>query len=275
MNDILDDIDDMIEAGDFDFPAIPEIAQKAIEMSRSEKSTIADLVRIIEHEPVLCSSIISVVNSPAMRTAIEIKDLPTAIARLGMLYTCSFVIGVSLRNAFEASSKTGRVLISKTWKRADQVAEISSLFAGHANSKHTHEAVFAGLIHNIGELAVTRYIDEVAPHALDAWNQTSNKLEISAKIGDLAIYEWGLPKEYQNLCSTVLNQDSVGYIATLAVRCALLWNENDDEFENSTPGWMDSQSVEKLGLPNDLSCDAFKFLMKKIRNINHALDVRI
>jgi HD-like signal output (HDOD) protein len=91
--------------------------------------SIADVVKIVNLDPVIASKLIQVANSPLYRTVKPIAKLHDAINRLGLKATQNLVTSISLHNLFRSKSRLLNNRIQQLWRQSIQVASLSYTLA--------------------------------------------------------------------------------------------------------------------------------------------------
>lgn len=142
-------------------PTLPEVALRAREAAESPHSNAADIARVINNDPAIAARVIKVANSPLMRGPREIKDVQTAIARLGLTCICNLITGLAMEQMFQATSDVVDKAMRKSWSHATEVAGIAHVLCRHYTPHlKPDQAMLAGMIHEIGVLPILTYAEE-------------------------------------------------------------------------------------------------------------------
>ncbi len=145
-----------LSTGNVSLPAIPDIAARVLTALDDETVTTDKLERIVSSEPVLAARIVQLANSAALNfTGRRVSELRTAIARVGfgMVRTTSMAYALAqLRRSklFETIQQPLSVL----WNRCTLVAAMSRVAAVRISRVNPDTAMFAGLLHGVGELYI-------------------------------------------------------------------------------------------------------------------------
>lgn len=182
-----------------DLPTLPVVAQKLLVLLQ-DPDYVADEVRlVIESDQALAARILKLVNSPAYGIARDIKSVDRAMVLLGSEALKNVVMCAGVSAAMEAIG--GGVALDGFWHHAAFVGTAASVLAERSGLVDPGEAFLAGLVHDIGELA----LDVVQP---DRWQRVldlgaSGRLEnekrylglTHQRAGQLLLTAWCLPDD--------------------------------------------------------------------------------
>jgi HD-like signal output (HDOD) protein len=145
-----------VSAGDVELPAIPDVAARVRTALEDERVSATQIERIVSGEPVLASRIVRLANSAALNVSgRQVSDLRTAVARVGfaMVRTASTAYALAqLRNAEQLRGMERP--LAALWSRSTLVAAQCRLVALRISHVNPDTAMFAGLLHGIGELYI-------------------------------------------------------------------------------------------------------------------------
>lgn len=133
-------------------PSFPQAAAKLLEASKDEKSTLADLAKIVETDPGISVRVLEIVNSAMYGLKRKITTLSDAVVFLGLNEIKKLALGMTI---FEKLFKTGhaerfdRLLF---WRHCISVAVLSQEIAKEIQYPDPEEAYIAGLLHDIGKV---------------------------------------------------------------------------------------------------------------------------
>lgn len=135
---------------------IPMTLKKVIEVVGDDRSSIADLVKVIEHDQSLASRIIAVSNSAFYGFRGQVKSIPNAAVILGFDMVRNLAVSVSL-----FKSTNSLKFMEKLWVHSFEVATASSLVADRTGLVKKEDAFLAGLINDLGRVILYQlYGDE-------------------------------------------------------------------------------------------------------------------
>jgi len=149
---ILEDIARDLSSNEVSFPTFLDITFQVRNALKNPNLTVEQLAKLVGAEPLMSTRIIRMANSVAMNpSGREIADVKSGILRVGMeaVRTVSFAVAMSqLRHSsdmapFESISK-------KLWEHSSHVASMSRVLARKIARINGDEAMFAGLVHDVG-----------------------------------------------------------------------------------------------------------------------------
>ena len=185
-----------ISSGEFLLPSWPEIAVQINRALDNDECSMEQVVRLIGSEPVLAARLLKVVNSDLHDGGEPIKDLRTAVNRLGV----DVVRGEAISLSTEQSCH-GLVLrpikpyLAELWRHSIRVAAITYILAKQYTKISPDEAHLAGLLHDVGKLYVLMRIQDnpvfidnerSLQEIMDAWHTS---------IGAAIIESWKFSEE--------------------------------------------------------------------------------
>lgn len=135
-----------------EFPPLPAVVNKILQVSSDPESSIDELARIVEAEVGLSSSVIKLANSPFFGLSREVSSIPHALAVLGMEEVRNMVLAKAMFNTFSDFRKKGE-RVNTLWKHSFYSALAAQTIADRMGSEDSGLFV-AGLIHDIGKMVI-------------------------------------------------------------------------------------------------------------------------
>ena len=180
-------------------PALPETIQRVREAMTDPDSSIKDVSDIIIMDPPVAAKILSVANSAAYGFPQRVEDFTLAVSLLGLRETYCIVLSVAVIDLFKKSKHFD---YKGFWVEAMCCAAASRLVAKAAGQRKRVGVFSAGLLHNIGRVALSEVAPEIyakidqsiAGDELLAAEQSTIGLSHTEAGFELAIH-WGLPKD--------------------------------------------------------------------------------
>jgi c-di-GMP-related signal transduction protein len=114
--------------GELKIPSFPDIALK-LRKAIQQDYEIADIVKIVNMDPVISAKLIQVVNSPIYRSLNPISNCLDAINRLGLTTTRNLVTSFSMNNLINSENPLTKQLIQFNWLQSIKVSSISHTLA--------------------------------------------------------------------------------------------------------------------------------------------------
>ncbi len=195
-------------------PSLPEVAIKVRQMLEDENVTADRLALTINADAAIAAKLMRAANSPIYHGASKCDTTKNAIVRLGLRTTQQLVLSFALRDLFQTSSKVMRAKMVESWEQSVEVAAISFVIADmiprfrYANE----EVMLAGLIHDIGIIAILNFI-ELSPSLSLNPEKAEKAIEYLRRDAGVAILtHWNFPEELIELVQDVHNWGRSGSI---------------------------------------------------------------
>jgi len=182
--------------GEVSFPTFIDATVK-VRLAVNDPSVTADrLARIISAEPLLSAKVVKLANSAALnQTGKEISDLKKAVLRVGFASVRTTAVAVAMEQLVASKDLEAFRQTSQTvWQHSLDVAAISYVLARKLTKLNPDEAMFAGLVHDIGHFylmsraskypELTEHSEELGP-LLQEWH---------ASVGHAVLDALGLPE---------------------------------------------------------------------------------
>lgn len=189
-------------------PTLPEVARLARQPAVNADELAAELTRIATAEPPLAARAVRMVNSVLLRDQSPVASVPTAIERTGVrrvhnLMCCLVMEPVWRRQASPLIDD--RLL--ELWRHGTQVAALCAVIARKFTALEPDQAMFAGLIHDIGALPILGSAVN-APEILanDAAMRRINE-RLHPRIGKMVLQAWQFPSALLDVVAAHENLD--------------------------------------------------------------------
>ena len=135
-------------------PAMPQILLKLIEQCQSETAGMAALSELIAQDPGMTSKILGVANSSAYYRSGRKVGLEQALMAIGLDMIKTLVISESVFQVFNNFSHSKSTDLRRFWQHSLSAAVMAREIAVKMRYPHTEEAYLAGLLHDVGRLAL-------------------------------------------------------------------------------------------------------------------------
>lgn len=197
-----DDSDEMLQsfrhdldAQKFRLTSLPEVALSIRKLLESGTAGVRQVADLINRDPAIAAKIVRAANSPIYFGAAKCDSVQAAVTRLGLNTTRQLVIGFTLRDLFQASTPVLKKIMAEAWQHSADVASISLVLARHTQTFNPEEAMLAGLVSNIGVLAVLNYAQSY-PQLLDDETLLRQWIDqLKGPAGALVLEHWQFPDE--------------------------------------------------------------------------------
>ena len=183
---------------------LPQGAIKVMQELDTADASAASVAEAIECEPVMAASVVRLANSTAMGLRREITSVSEAVAYLGFSTTKSLLLRFNM-DALLPNSRPGQGYDSgKLWVHAMAVAQVAEEVARRAGRTDPSLALTAGLLHDIGKLAINSQYREALAELFSPGADPNEGLlnrerrlfqADHAIIGSSLAIEWKLPQD--------------------------------------------------------------------------------
>lgn len=260
-----------------EIPSFPSVAMRIKGILDDENCTPQTIARVVGSEPGLAARLLKVANSAALNTTgQQILDLKTAINRLGLVQIRSSAMSYAMKNLMD--SRTVEELkehLGRLWNHSIQVAAISYSLAKRCKGVNADEAMFVGLVHDIGKLYILTRIEaypeiyaskETIEHILEAWHTV---------IGKAIMENWEFPESIQSI---VEGHEDYGYshrgdpdLKDIVIVANLLGNIGTHYNAEAPVQFKDVESCALLNLTDETFPEIMKESQEEISALENAL----
>jgi putative nucleotidyltransferase with HDIG domain len=133
---------------------LPEITTRIIATVNDPNSSAADLHRLISHDPALVSRILKLVNSSFYARAHRVDSVDRAIVLLGFGTVHHLAIAATLGQLFPNVKLCDGFRAKDIWTHSIAVGVTAREIASRICKSMAEEAFLAGLVHDVGLLAI-------------------------------------------------------------------------------------------------------------------------
>jgi len=178
-------------------PTLPGIVAKLGRMAEDPDTTTEQMGRVISKDHILASKLLKLVNSAFYGFPQRISSLNSAIILLGFNVIKSLIISASIFEVMEAQDV-------ELWEHSLGCAVVCNVLARHLGVKDPEEISTAGLIHDIGKVAIKMEL----PKEYEMITELSLEKKISrleaereilgldhAEVGSWLAKSWNLPNK--------------------------------------------------------------------------------
>ena len=247
---LYDDLREAVETDKLILPTLPDVALKIRDAVENENSTAQDISDALSQDASLAARLIKVANSPLYRTRNPIEDLQMAVTRLGIRIVRDLVVGLAMKQIFQATSDALDVHSRNIWHTSVDAAAISRMMATLVPGINPEQALLAGLIHNIGALPVLVLAenDDDLFHDEEALGKVI--YELQGEVGELILRHWDFDDHMINVVKqchnfSYDNGEQAGIVDLVQV--ALLQGKHVP-VEFTPENWADVPAFTRLGI---------------------------
>ena len=117
------------KSGKINAPVMPQVFYEVQRAIKQSTTTVDEVARLVEKDPVLSLRIIAVANSPVYRGIQKIDSLKHAIPRIGLKETHNIIIAISVKNLYQTKRIHFKILMDELWHHSLACAYCAKLLA--------------------------------------------------------------------------------------------------------------------------------------------------
>ena len=254
-NRLLAELIDELENDKLVLPSLPEVALKVRDTLDDENANTKAVANVISTDAALSAKLIQVANSPLLRGNSHIDSVDMAVTRMGNTTVRNTVNSLIVQQIFQPTTDVTDKLFRTFWAHSTEVAAISQALAGMAKLK-PDQAMFAGLVHDIGALPIIKYAEDI-PELLENPSVLEEIIrELHTTIGVALLSKWEFPQEIINVAAKHedLSRDPGGPADLVdIVIAANLQSYFGKDHPHSKVSWSDVPAFARLGLDTEVS----------------------
>ena len=147
-------------SGELKLPSLPSVAHRIQQAFADDAVNAEKICTIIQSDPVITAKLIMTANSALYRGQAKIESLQRAVVRLGHETTRKQVLTFAVKELFKGKTSAMKMEMQNLWKHSQHVACMCRLMANRLQGFDVEQAQLAGLIHDLGEVAILQYAQE-------------------------------------------------------------------------------------------------------------------
>jgi HD-like signal output (HDOD) protein len=267
------DLQEAVRTDKLILPTLPEVALRIRDAVEDENSTARDISDALAQDASLAARLIKVANSPLYRTRNPIEDLQMAVTRLGVSIVRDLVVGLAMKQIFQATSDALDKHSRSIWSKSVDAAAISRMMATLVSGINPEQALLAGLIHNIGALPILVQAENDDELFHDETVLGRVIYELQGVVGELILRHWEFEEQMIEVVTQCHNfeyndSDRAGIVDLVQV--ALLQGKHVPE-ELSPECWSNVPAFTRLGLDVEVNVVDIEENKEIIENTKMAL----
>lgn len=136
---------------DIVFPTCFDISLRLRNALRDPEISIDRIVEIVLVEPLICSRLIRQANVAARVSRNEVRDIPTAVHKLGLKAVRNITLAVAINQLVRSKELLPFSELSRRlWEHSIYTSSAAVVIARELSSVNPDEALLAGLVHDLG-----------------------------------------------------------------------------------------------------------------------------
>lgn len=185
-------------------PPLPTSALRVIALTKNPSTTVKELETVIGKDPSLTAGILRQANSAYYGYARRISSLQEAIVMLGFQVTQGLAMASAVAPLLKDTLVGYEIEQEGLWKHSMLTAMTAKRLCQHQKLSFGDVAFTAGLLHDIGKLVISIYVQEVGPFLVQKVKEAKlsySELEEKvigynhATVGGFLARTWFLPED--------------------------------------------------------------------------------
>jgi HD-like signal output (HDOD) protein len=139
-------------------PPLPRSIIEIQQVYRNPDASIADLVKVVEDDPMIIANLLKAVNSPLYSFNKDIQSVSQAIALLGMEITRSIILGNSVRKLLNIDMEPYATTSEKFAEISSKQAVLVHTWYKKIDAEKAEKLFLAALLQETGKILIASYI---------------------------------------------------------------------------------------------------------------------
>ncbi len=136
-------------------PTLPSVAYLLIRSATGEHVNVKDLSDLIKSDPAISAKILQTANAPYYGFRGKVETIERAVSLIGLTAVRSIVLGLTVFNCFSIKKETESLFDPwEFWKHSLGCALAAEFMAKRVGYEVTSPVFMAGLLHDLGRLAM-------------------------------------------------------------------------------------------------------------------------
>lgn len=141
-----------------ELPPLPKTIIEIQMISENPDSSLADLTKVIERDPMIVADLIKTANSPLYAFEKELKNVNQIVSLFGMTKTRSIIMNHSLRNLLKSDMEPYGISPDKFAGICLNQALLASCWAKNVAPENAEKLFMAALLQENGKILIANYI---------------------------------------------------------------------------------------------------------------------
>lgn len=186
-------------------PSLPHVAVRIGEAVNDEDSDAKKIAGLIETDPAIAAKIVKAANSARFGGAVQTATVTDAVTRLGMKNTQMLVITFALREMFRTDSRLLEKRMMQLWEHSRRIGALARVLGEKTGRFNPHESLLAGLVHDIGGLAVIAYAKDFPEVVENPAALESSINSLRSQLSSMILSKWMMPEALVNAAKEAEN----------------------------------------------------------------------
>ena len=186
-------------------PSLPDIAIRVGQAVNDDYADANRVAKVVENDPIIAAKLLKVANSPVHAGLGKVNTLAEAIVRVGLNNVHQLVITFALRELFRCKSPELKQRMQSIWEHSRKVTAIAHTLAGHCPTLNQDTALLAGLLHDVGSVAVLGYARDFPDIVSHPMMLDASLAHLRGQLGNMILQNWQLSPELAGVAANAEN----------------------------------------------------------------------
>ncbi|CAK0762182.1 HDOD domain-containing protein [Gammaproteobacteria bacterium] len=256
-------------------PTLPEVALRVKKVVEDDRSTPAQIARMVGTDAALCTRLLRIANSAFYRGRSPARNVQEAVSRLGMSQVHNVINALVIEQLYQmASLKALRPHLARLWAHSTRVAAIAMVLARRYTKLSPEQAMLGGLIHDVGVLPILGRAERYPVLFNNPKILGDVVADLHGDVGRTILESWHFPPELSSAAAEHddLTRDS-GPVKDLVdvIQIANLLNYVGTDHRHTAVDWNTVPAFAKLGFTPAMGIGVLKEAATEIRDTQNML----
>ena len=135
-------------------PPLPSTFQKINEISRDPNGSLADIMKVIQKDPMLTANLLKIANSPLYGFQKEVKNINQAISLFGMSMTKTLALNLSIKKLLQIDMKPYGITPEEFTEISNMQSSLIKNWYSKVNQKVVDTLFLAALLQETGKIII-------------------------------------------------------------------------------------------------------------------------
>lgn len=177
-------------------PSLPDVAMKIRKAVEDEVSDAKRIAALIQADPAITAKLIKTANSPLYRGREPFTTCSSAVVRLGINATHKLVTSFAMGELFQVKSKILQQRMREAWEHSIEIGALCFVLGKKLKGFDPEEAMLAGLLHDIGMVAILNYAERFPDISTNADQIEVALNALHGQVGAMILRKWGFSEAY-------------------------------------------------------------------------------
>ena len=154
IQDFIQQVKEAVSTEQLLLPSLPDVALQIREECEKDEASAQHIADVLSQDPALSVRLLQMANSSLYRTRNTADNIQMAITRLGLKLVRDLIMGLAMKQIYEASNDILKERFRELWLASVKTAAIARMLAVEHKHLDPEQAMLAGLTHNIGALPI-------------------------------------------------------------------------------------------------------------------------